>query len=155
MKKMAVVIMVSMILLCSCSGASESAASLNMSGLADTVSAKLSETDDMVKLSDEKASDFYDLSFDGLSEYTIYVSGSRATANELCIMILKDEDSVANAKASIEKRIDEQKASYENYIPAEYDKIQNAVIKTEGNYIVMAVGIDSDSLEKMIKDNLK
>lgn len=155
MKKLIVVLSILMML--TACGTKESAKILDIEGFTSAVTEKMKQEDELVKLSEEKSKDFYDVSFEGLEEYSISISATRATSDEICIMKVStdNKDAKIKAKEAINKRIEEQKSSYELYIPSEYEKLQNATVIEEGDYIIFVCGLDSEAVISLIKENQK
>ncbi|MEG1971740.1 MAG: DUF4358 domain-containing protein [Oscillospiraceae bacterium] len=154
MKKL--LILLAGLLVFSACGGKAAPKTIDMEGFTAAAVEKLKEDDELVKLSAEKAADFYDLTFDGLGEYIIYISGTRATSDEVCIMKLADNgDAVTKAKESVNKRLTEQKADYELYIPAEFEKLNKAVVLSDGNYVVFVSGLEADVVKQLIESNKK
>lgn len=68
----------------------------------------------------------------------VYIS-SGATAEEIAVF---EFETAADAKAAIpaaQERLAEQKSSYESYMPAEVQKLENAVLKQYGRYLIVCV----------------
>ena len=89
--------------------------------------------DELILLSDNIASDYYNLSFSGLEDSVIYVSSTSATASEIAVFKCKDATALKDAKAAVEARISDQISNYENYRPDEKYRLENALIATQGN----------------------
>lgn len=154
MKKL-IILLAGLLVFTACGGKAPSKA-IDMEAFTSVAVEKLKDDDELVKLSPEKAADFYDLTFDGLEEYIIYISGTRATSDEVCIMKLSDNgDSVTKATEAVNKRIAEQKADYELYIPAEFEKLNRAVVLSDGNYLVFVSGLEADAVKELIEANKK
>lgn len=111
--------------------------------------------DELILLSDNAASDYYNLSFSGLEDYAIYVSATSATASELAVMKCKDEAALKAAKSTVESRIEDQISNYENYRPDELFRLENAVITTKDNYLLFVVSDDNAAIQKLFEDQLK
>ena len=48
-----------------------------------------------------------------------------------------------------------QRENYENYIPAEVSRLDEALIKTSGNYVLLSVSPDNDAVDAAFKAALK
>ena len=59
-----------------------------------------------------------------------------------------------DAVTALENRVAYQKAGYEDYGPAEVPKLDSAVIKSAGSYVVMCVSDDNAKAEEVIKSYL-
>ena len=59
-----------------------------------------------------------------------------ALADELVIMKAKDASGVAALEQGAQKRLESQKASFQDYIPEQYKRLEGAQIITYGNYVM-------------------
>ena len=155
MKKLLAVVLSLSLLLAGC-GSSENKSEVKFDSegfIAKTVE-KLTETDDMVELSEDKLGDFYSVPFEGLKKATVYVSGTRATSNEVCVLELENADAEAAAKEAVEKRLEEQKASYKDYIPSEYEKLTGSMtsVQVVGNNVIFVAGLESADVDSLITE---
>jgi succinylglutamate desuccinylase len=155
MKRRIVAVCLAVSLLLAGTGCSGADKTMDMDGFCSKVFETVKYDDELVRASDRTAQQLYDLSFDGLEEYEIYVSGTLATANELTVMKLANADAVAAARKSIESRISDQTSNYENYRPDELFRIKNAIIVEKGNYILFSVSEDNETVKKLFEDSLK
>ena len=156
MKKILAAALSLTLLLAGCGSGKDTGAGvkLDAAGFTSKVVEALQETDDMVALSDEKIGDFYDVPFDGLKKATVYVSGTRATSNEVCVLELENSEAEEKAKEVVNKRLEEQKESYKDYIPEEYEKLNGSMtsVKVVGNNVIMVAGIDSSEVENIVSE---
>ena len=56
------------------------------------------------------------------------------------------------ARAALEARVAEQKVNYEDYVPEELDKLNDAVIVESGNFAVLSVSNDPDAARKILSE---
>lgn len=87
-----------------------------------------------------------------VEDYVVYV-GSGATAEEIAIITLKDEKDESEVKAALEKRVEEQRQSFANYVPEEVARLENSIIKSNSKYVVLCVSND-DVAEDIINQYL-
>ena len=96
--------------------------------------------------------DFYSLysSLDKekVADASMYMSGTRSTAEEVTVIKAKDAADVQHIKDAINVRIEDQKFSYEDYKPEEMTKIGGALVLTHGNYVLLVMADDTSSVEK-------
>ncbi|QAT43529.1 DUF4358 domain-containing protein [Aminipila luticellarii] len=88
---------------------------------------------------------------DDLVEDAVLYSSTGATAEEVAVIEAEDGKAEDVVKAC-EERIQAQKEGFENYVPAELDKLSRPVLKTYGNTVILMVCNDSDAAEKLIAD---
>lgn len=136
-------------------GAKSEAKELDLTAFAGQVIEAVEYDDDMVLLSEQIVSEYYSLPLDGVEGWVAYGSGTAATTNELLVIKLKDDASIEAVRQAVEHRIDDQVANYEGYRPDELFRLENAIIETEGNYLLFSVSSDNDTVKKMFEDALK
>lgn len=83
----------------------------------------------------------------------VYLS-SGATAEEIAIFEFENKDDVNIAYDKANKRIEEQKESFKNYVPKEMNKLNNATIIKKGKYLIVCV-TDDENIENIIKQYTK
>lgn len=134
-----------------CSGGKEVDHAAVANTLYDTVEL---DQDELVEVQPAIIENYYP----GLSElsedYTIYVNGPGGKVEEIAVITAKEGAKVSDIKTIIDNRIERQKTLFVDYVPAEMPKLDNAVIKTEGNSIILVISGD-DNAEKAVKDALK
>jgi hypothetical protein len=128
---------------------------LDIGAFCDQVIKQVDYDDELILLPDRVVSDYYDLFFEGLEDYAIYVSATSATSNELAVMKLYDSKAVESAKKAVDKRIKNQIATYENYRPDEKFRLESALIISQDGYLLLSVSNHNDEVKKIFYDNLK
>lgn len=116
--------------------------------VAKAVVEKLTFRDELMVLDDKQVDVIYRLDEDKIAEKTCYVSGSRATAEEVSVFKVKDAADTQMVKDAIAERIDDQKIAYENYVPEEMVKINGAVTLQNGNYLILVMADDTSAVEE-------
>lgn len=84
-------------------------------------------------------------------EITAY-AGTRAIVDEIAVIKAADVDAV---KAKIDAHIAEQTESYQSYRPEEVPKLNDAVVETYGDYVIMCITSDSDAAKAIIDKYIK
>lgn len=80
----------------------------------------------------------------------IIYMGSGATAERLAIFETTDSTAAESLKEKCTTHITEQTAAYADYMPEEVDKLNNAIIKTNGKYVILCVAQDYEVANKVI-----
>ena len=88
-------------------------------------------------------------------EASAFYSNSNATAEEVAVIKVKDESYASTVKKAFEDRVAEQTASFKDYNAAEVPKLEDAVIKTSGKYVVLVVSGDSAKAKDIISGYIK
>lgn len=78
-----------------------------------------------------------------------YLSGG-ATAEELVLFTAVDEAAAETVKAACEQRVEDQILGFEDYIPGEVAKLENAVIAVRGNTVLFVVPNDGAAAASVV-----
>ena len=84
-----------------------------------------------------------------VNDAKIYES-TGATAEEIVVLECASNDDAKKAQAAFEQRIEEQKESYEDYVPEELVKLSKPVIITKDNYAILSVSDEPDKAKEII-----
>lgn len=144
-----------LILLTMFAGCGSSKKTLDMDAFSKDALSKGSFNDELILLSDKVVADYYDLSFDGLEEYRVYVSSSSATASEFAVFKCSSDAAIKSAKSAVEARISDQVSNYENYRPDEKFRLENALVETNGDYLLFVVSDNNATIQNLFNDALK
>ncbi len=114
-----------------------------------------------VDLSAMKAGDssklqkLYGINADKLDGFALYTAPSNVKADELVVLKVKDAGDVDAIKDNIAKKVDSQAASFKDYLPEQYYLIEQHVLKSSGNYVLLAISKDTAGIEAAFDDSLK
>ena len=129
--------------LCSCSN--NSSKNLATADVATAIndSASFSE---LIALTDENiARRYYGIDLEAIEEYEVLVCSSGALADEIAVFKMKEKDDVEDMLDVVRDRKQELYDSFVDYVPDEINKIENAVIGSNGNYVYFIVCTDRSS----------
>ena len=76
-------------------------------------------------------------------------------ADEIILLEAKDEKQVAALKESLEKELNGQVQTWEQYLPDQYEKVKNNIIKTNGKYLLYVTYTHPDNIEKVFDSSFK
>ncbi len=138
------IVLISLILLL-VSGCGKETTSFNPNDLANELLTEV-DFDDELTLFAGDISKIYDMP--EVEDYLIYI-GSGATSEEIAIITLKNSSDEEDVKASLEKRVEEQKQNFANYVPEEVSRLEKSIIKSNEKYVVLCVSNDNQA-EKII-----
>ncbi|MDO5560819.1 MAG: DUF4358 domain-containing protein [Oscillospiraceae bacterium] len=147
--KMTSMLILSGVLLCSCAGKSSNAAASDIISAAKTSGSTFEELESVEK-ADIKY--YYNLDESSYSDFSAMVSGNQAYADEIVVVKAASSSKVSDIKKALEERIDSRKKTLESYAPDEYQKLCDASVKTDGDYVYLVVGDDTKDALKAIKD---
>ncbi|WP_313131959.1 DUF4358 domain-containing protein [Anaerocolumna sp.] len=107
-----------------------------------------------IKYEDQLSEVNYDIVYDmediNITESVVYVS-SGATAEEIAAIKCETKEDAAKVETALKERVEEQKESFENYVPEELDKLGKAVIVKSGNTVVLSVSNDDAKAKEIIE----
>ncbi len=81
--------------------------------------------------------------------------GEGTSADELLIVTVKDRDRMDQEIENVQKHLTDMQQSFQDYLPKEAKKIDDAVILQSGKYIVACVSGDKDTAGSVIREQLK
>jgi hypothetical protein len=114
--------------------------------LAQALAEKIQAEDELVGVTDTVIADLYG-EIGGVEAIAVYVSGSGATASELTLIKVRDASCLDDAKAAVEQRINGLRRNFENYVPSEVFRIDNALVLTRDRYLLFCISDDNADLE--------
>ena len=71
------------------------------------------------------------------------------------LFYVKDEADAKEAKESLQKHLDHRKNLFANYAVEEAARLENAVIKVSGRYVVLIIADEYTQIEKAFDDMIK
>lgn len=110
---------------------------------ADAVLAEITFSGEMVAVDSDTLEFRYGFTADGISDYAAYLCGSGAYPDEFGVFTADSSDMADEIKTALEKRIDNQKATYQDYTPDEMYKFDDCFVKQDGNTVYYAVTADN------------
>lgn len=132
-------------LLCLCA-CGKTPASVDVSALAKELTENVTYIDELTEIDRDKGLELYNIS--DAVEAKVYV-GSGATAEEAAVFELASEQQADEVYAAVQKRIENRKADYSKYVPAEVQRLEKAVVCKAGKYVAVCVTEDEAAAEIM------
>lgn len=126
---------------------------ININELADRIVSSSSFEDELAKIDNELAINLYNFEQETIEEIVAY-QGSGASSEEILILKVKDANDLNNETEKIEARLKEREEAFASYLPKEVSKIQNHILEQKGNYIILCICNDYNTVNKVIKDFL-
>ena len=127
---------------------------INIEDLASKILQSGAFEDELIKVDSEMIMKDYNFTADEVEEFVSY-QGSGATSEEIVILKVKDKSNLNSIKDKINARIEERKEAFQSYLPKEVGKIDNNILRVEGNYVIFCVSNDSSKVNQIINDYVK
>lgn len=103
--------------------------------------------DELNKADNETVTNLYGIQ-NAVSQIVYMSSG--ATAEEIAIFEFKDKNESKIALEKARQRIENQKKSFEDYVPKEMQKLEEAIIMSKNKYIIVCVTDHQKDVEKIL-----
>lgn len=151
--KLILILLVIITVFSGCSGKDDAAdmTGIDISSLGSELLEKAEFEDELNLVDDAMVKKLYHI--EEFTEAQVYI-GSGATAEEIAIFEFDSGKAAAEGLKAAEDRLEEQKENFASYVPKELQKLDNAVVKQAGNYLVVCVS-NGDEAEKIIKSYIK
>ncbi len=121
--------------------------------LADSIKEKCEFSDELSELDENMIESIYALP-EGVLKMRVYIS-TGATSEEIAVFEGKDGSIADKIETAVEKRIEEQKEGFSDYLPDETKKLDDAIIKREGNTVIFCVSPNGENAKQAIESLLK
>ena len=108
--------------------------------------------DELNKADNETASKLYDIN--NFTSQSVYMS-SGATSEEIAIFEFEDKEACKVALEKANKRIEEQKQNFKDYMPKEMKKLENAMIKNKNQYLIVCITNHPEEVGKILSKYLR
>ena len=86
---------------------------------------------------------------------SVMYAGSGSTAEEVGVFTAKDSNQAKETMEDVQKYLDDQADSFQDYVPEETKRIGNAVLEQKNQYVVLCVSGDSDQAKEIIEKAFK
>lgn len=138
-----------LLLVTGCASRGGEAVDIDPAAAAQTILDNVAFKDTLVKAEDGAAEMYYKLD-DTITDYTIYISGSGATAEEIAVLKTASADDAKKAESIVNARIEDLKFRFEDYVPAEMVKLGDPVIVRKGNAVILVIADDAAAAKKVV-----
>lgn len=124
---------------------------IDTGALADDLYSGVTWKDQLDEIDLNRALTVYGISTDSVASGKVYM-GTNATAEEIAVLEATDSAQVADIKAGVEARVEAQLNSFQSYNAAEVPKLENPVIQTRGNYVILCICDNNSEAEEIINN---
>lgn len=125
---------------------------IDINKLADDIVQNIEFTDEMNKMDNETVEKLYDIS-NAISQIVYMSSG--ATAEEIAVFEFENKEECKIALEKANNRIEGQKQNFKDYMPKEMRKLEEAIIVSKNNYLIVCVTNSQEDVEKILNKYIK
>ncbi len=134
-------------MLCACGQKGEVA--LNVEEMAEALQSGITFKDQMNEVELPIFYALYNLSEEEVKN-AVMVGSTGATAEEIAVVEATSADAAKKVKDAVSERVAFQRSGFENYVPQELEKLEDPVIVTKGNYVILCVSDDDQKAQEII-----
>ena len=127
---------------------------INIQDLANRIVGSASFEGQLAQADSEMVMNDYTFTSDEINDLVSY-QGSGATSEGLVILQVKDKSKINSVKEKINTRLSERREAFGSYLPKEVGKIDNNILRVEGNYIILCIANDTNTVNKIINEYIK
>lgn len=125
---------------------------IDINKISEDIMKNIKFEDELNKMDSDTVSKLYDIN--NATSQLVYMS-SGATAEEIAIFEFKNKEECKIALENANKRIEERKQSFKDYMPKEMKKLEDAIIKNTQKYLIVCVTNDQDTVEEILNKYIK
>lgn len=124
---------------------------MDISKIADKLKSDIKYDDELAeKTSDDLEVIYPDIKKDTVKSMKVYMSSSGGTAEEIACFEANDEAGAKSIEEGLNKRVETQKTSFKDYVPAELKRLEKALVIRKDNYIFLSVSNNPDKAKEII-----
>lgn len=124
--------------------------------IADVIKDNVTMKDDLELIeSDRNIENAYPGIMDLIDESTVYVNASGGYAEEIAVFVLKEGKDMDDLIAKMNERIEYQKTVFADYQPREMPKLEDPVMVTDADIMVLVIADDSAQANAAIEKALE
>lgn len=153
MKKRILLMIACLVLMCAFAACGKEEGGGAVTASADEIAKDLAEnavtSDTLSPITSDILASTYFVDMDKVTDSAAYLS-TGASACEAAVIQCKDSDYTSEVKQLFETRVSNQSELFGSYNAGEVKKLDSAIIKISGNYVVLFVGDNTDQAEEIL-----
>ena len=150
MKMATRVIVLLLALLCLTSCGKPAAEAPDFQAVYDSMTA-LTDMPDMVVVPNDKGEFLFGIAPGDCKQEIVAICQDSLLADELWLIEATDQEAADRIEALAQNRVQQKAAELENYLPGQYQVVQQAQLSREGNCVVLLVSPLAKELAKLLK----
>ena len=146
--------LIAVLLLLSSCGKSTTA-DVNLSDVLAEISDSVQLPNELTKMTMSELTGLYGIESDEIVQFAGYYTDVGTLADEIVLIEAKDSAAADTVRQKVEDRYDAKLAEMKDYLPDEYEKIQNGTVLVQGSYIALIVSDNADTVQDIYKAAIK
>ncbi len=127
---------------------------IDVEELAVKIKYKINFKDNLEMINRETVIKNYNFDDGKIKDVACYI-GTGATAEEILVLQVNNKNDIKEVKNLIEKRINERKEAFADYLPEEVYKLENYNLLEKGEYLILCIANSSEETKDIVSDYLK
>lgn len=117
----------------------------------ESVMSKIMAVEDnaMIRLDDEMFQERYYLDSTKVANYVVYMPMMMVKSTEYAIIEAKSLDDVKSVKEGVQKHVDDLIEQWKNYLPDQYELVQNCKVITKDRYVALIISTNLEYAENV------
>lgn len=120
----------------------------------DVIESGKYELPSLMMVSEDELETLYYLNSDDVNDFAIFLPLMNVQATEIMVVEAKD-GKVDVVKEALDKRLADLDATWAQYLPSQYELVQNYVTFTEGNTVGVVIAEEAQAIADDIQASLK
>ena len=87
---------------------------------------------------------------DQMSDRAVYI-GTGATAEEIAVLDATSDEAAQRIYEALQKRVERQREDFEDYVPAELQKLEDPVLEKNGVQVVLCISDDNEAAQALLQ----
>ncbi len=137
-----------------CSNRTGDGVNLNVNECADRLQETIAFQDTLTAISNQMIATIYRIPAEDVVQQQVYIS-TGATAEEIAVFEAVNTEAAQRIETAVWQRVADQKASFEDYLPAELPKLTDPFVLVKGKYVILCVSDHNEEvkteLDKLFK----
>lgn len=105
----------------------------------------------MIALNDNYIANYYGIDISLLEEYVFMNAEDVIYADTIILMKVKEESSAKEMKEALETMIEQKKMELENYLPKQFQLVEESEVIVSGSYISLVISEEREEIDKIIE----
>ncbi|HIS67833.1 MAG TPA: DUF4358 domain-containing protein [Candidatus Gallacutalibacter stercoravium] len=132
------------------SGENEAQPTASAGEVADRLKNGITFVDQMSEVDLTVALTQYSIDEQDVAQGKVYMS-TGATAEEIAVLDATSDEAAQRIYEALQKRVERQREDFEDYVPAELQKLEDPVLEKNGVQVVLCISDDNEAAQALLQ----